>query len=233
MPSTGSSQALPGGGMGRCSHLVAGDIDCFKNDDYPSIINKHYLFKSFPAFKLKNVRPGLTRLPSTGSPQAQVLIGQRVDLGKKERVAVVLLEALLSDRLAFQLREKEGLAYSVGCGFSFSGSGGYFIAGMGTRPQNVDKAITGLRREIRAFRDEEIKQYDLDRIRNRLIHRLRMRRLTSIGQAYYLGLQEFRGLPLDHEEKWLEAVYSVTTREVQALSKKILEPGRAAVVVAD
>ena len=189
--------------------------------------------KPLPAFKLKNVRPGLTRLPSTGSPQAQVLLGQRVDLSKKERVAVVLLESLLSDRLVFQLREKEGLAYSVGCGFSFSGSGGYFIAGMGTRPQNVDKAISGLRREIRAFRDEEIKQYDLDRVRNRLIHRLRMRRLTSIGQAYYLGLQEFRGLPLDHEEKWLEAVKSVTTREVQALSKKILEPGRAAVVVAD
>jgi predicted Zn-dependent peptidase len=144
-----------------------------------------------------------------------------------------MMSAILSDRLVFQLREREGLAYSLGCSFAFTGAGTYFAAGIGTRPQNIEKAIAGIEREIATFLDSKITQKELDRVRNSLVHRRRMRRLTSVNQAYFMGLSEFRGLGTVTEAKLNERLSKLTPDDLRAAARKYLKPARAVVVVAD
>ncbi|MBI2194391.1 MAG: insulinase family protein [Planctomycetes bacterium] len=174
---------------------------------------------------------GVTFLPDAGLPQAQIALGHRVSVAEAERPVAALVEALLSDRLAFQLREREGLAYSLGCAFTLTPSGGIFMAEMGTRPANVDQALAGLQREIRGFRSAKVAAGDLDRVRNTLISRRRMRRLTSMNQAFFLGLQEARGQPADFEEQWTRALRDVRVDQVDEASARFIRPPEEAVVV--
>ena len=188
--------------------------------------------KKTPRFA-KASRPGAHKLPSTGAAQAQIYFGHRVDVPDEDTPAAAMMSAILSDRLVFQLREREGLAYSLGCSFAFTGAGTYFAAGIGTRPKNIEKAIAGIEREIATFLDSEITQKELDRVRNSLVHRRRMRRLTSVNQAYFMGLSEFRGLGTVTEAKLNERLSKLTPDDLRAAARKYLKPARAVVVVAD
>jgi len=181
----------------------------------------------------KPSKPGAHKLPSTGAAQAQIYFGHRVDVPDEDIPATALMSAILSDRLVFQLREREGLAYSLGCNFAFTEAGSYFAAGIGTRPQNIEKAIAGIEREIAKFLDSEITQKELDRVRNSLVHRRRMRRLTSVNQAYFMGLSEFRGLDTGTESKLSERLSKLTPDDLRTAARKYLKPARAVVVVAD
>ena len=182
---------------------------------------------------MKESKPGALKLPSSGAPQAQIYFGFRVDVPDEDIQATSLMSEILSDRLVFQLREREGLAYSLGCNFGFTGAGSYFAAGIGTRPQNVEKAIAGIEREIAKFLDSEISAQELGRVRNSLVHRSRMRRLTSINQAYFMGLSEFREEGKDGEGKLNERLFELTPDDLRAAARKYLKPARAVVVVAD
>jgi zinc protease len=158
-----------------------------------------------------------------GKAQAQLLLGKVVPaVNSSERFALEIAGSILSAKLFGTLREQEGLAYSVDAGVSFPQGGTLFLIGMGTAPQNVDRAKTGILREWKSVAETPPTREEVTRRANGLAGRLTMRLLSSINRAYYLGLAEFRGWGLDYAEVYRRSLLSVTPDEVTDVLRKYL-----------
>ncbi len=156
-----------------------------------------------------------------GKPQAQLLFGKVLPpVGPRERFALEIAGSILSAKLFGTLREKEGLAYSIDAGVSFPQGGTLLLIGMGTAPQNIARAKAGILRELKAVVETPPTKEEVARRANGLAGRLAMRMLSSINRAFYLGIAEFRGLPLDHWETYRQSLHSVTPEEVTEALRK-------------
>ncbi len=158
-----------------------------------------------------------------GKPQAQLLLGKVLPpVSGRERFALEIAGSILSAKLFGTLREKEGLAYSIDAGVSFPQGGTLFLVGMGTTPQNVERAKAGILREVKAVVETPPTKEEVERRANGLAGRLAMRMLSSINRAYYLGVAEFRGLDHGYGEAYRQALRSVTPEEVAEVLRKYL-----------
>jgi zinc protease len=156
-----------------------------------------------------------------GKPQAQLLLGKVLPpVEGRERYALEIAGSLLSAKLFGTLREKEGLAYSIDAGVSFPQGGTLLLIGMGTAPQNVDRAKAGILREMQALVETPPTKEEIERRANGLAGRLTMRMLSSINRAFYLGLADFRGLAHGYGDAYRQALLSVTPEEVSEALRK-------------
>ena len=156
-----------------------------------------------------------------GKPQAQLLLGKVVSpVSARERFALEIAGSILSAKLFGTLREKEGLAYSIDAGVSFPQGGTLLLVGMGTAPQNVERAKASILREVKAVVETPPTKEEVERRANGLAGRLAMRMLSSINRAYSLGVAEFRGLDHGYGEAYRQALRSVTPEEVAEVLRK-------------
>lgn len=137
--------------------------------------------------------------------------------------ALEVANSILSSRLGLNLREKKGLAYSVGSSVSFDRDFGWFIASIGTRPKNYKEAHDGILDEINQLRENPVTEKELETAKNSLWGNLLFYRLSRINQAYYMGVNEFLGTGYDYDEKHLEKIRAVTTEQVKEAAQKYLD----------
>jgi zinc protease len=106
------------------------------------------------------------------------------------------LASIASAEMSFELRERKGLAYSLGLDVNVDAPVGWIAARMGTRPQNIDEARAGLRAAIRGIQSASYTEDEVTRARNRLLGQRLMRRMSRVNQAYGASLgQLFRADP--------------------------------------
>ena len=127
----------------------------------------------------------------TGQEQSFVVVGQRILDGAND-AALRVASALLSERLAEQLRERDGLAYSIGASYRRDDDPPTLQMLAGTRPENVERMERGMLDVAATLRSSPPTQAEIDGARNREEGRRRMRRITRIGQAFAMGMAEFR-----------------------------------------
>ena len=143
---------------------------------------------------------GLPSLPLTtdavqvretlGGELSAIRLGSIVAVDDADVDALKLVTALMSDRMAMDLRETRGLSYSVGASFSVLEGVGEFVAWLNPPVERMDEGIEALNSFIADFDASSITQDELDKIRSARIGRMMMRRLSSMGQAYYLAMAE-------------------------------------------
>ena len=137
--------------------------------------------------------------------------------------ALEVANSILSSRLGLNLREKKGLAYSVGSSANFDKDFGWFIASIGTRPKNYKEASDGILNEINQLKENPINENELETAKNSLWGNLLFYRLSRINQAYYMGVNEFLGAGYDYDEKHLEKIRAVTKEMVKEAAQKYLD----------
>jgi len=125
-----------------------------------------------------------------GGQLTAIRLGSILNVAPDDAAALSLTVAILSDRMAMDLREKQGLSYSVGAGLSVKGRQGEFSAWLNPPQERLAEGRQAIRDFIHNFDAATITQQELDKIRAARRGRLMMRRLSSIGQAYYLGMAE-------------------------------------------
>jgi zinc protease len=156
--------------------------------------------------------------------QSYLRMGAVIETDLDDSAALAALNLVLSDRLQMDLREQQGLAYSIGSGLSPLGAGRQLLSvSMGTAPDNLEKAEGEIRRVAAALGDEKVPQDELDRIVAARKGRILMRRLPRQNQAYYDGLTLLYGRPSGGELESLEALSSVTPDEILAVAKRYLD----------
>lgn len=162
---------------------------------------------------------------STGASQGYIRTGYVIDVPKEDRAALQVATAILSDEMAFDLRETRGLAYSLGAGVHFNDGRATLGAAIGTGPENFDEALAGIREHLDRFAARrDLEAEELEKAVNGLLGRMNMRRLSRPNQAYRAGLAIFT----ESGEDWVDELRGLTPEEVVAAGNKYIRSGPAA-----
>ncbi len=186
--------------------------------------------------------PGVPPLPvtqastriseSVGGQLAAIRLGSIVTVAPTDARALEILVAILSDRMAMDLRESRGLSYSVGTRVAIDGAEGEFIAWINPPRERAVEAEEAMTQFIADFAALSITQDELDRVRSARKGRAMMRRLSSISRAYYLAMAELAGDLATYVEA-LTSYDQITLDDLQAVDNHYLRELPLVTVVVD
>ena len=169
-----------------------------------------------------------------GKRQSYIRIGYMIDnIPAEDRAALTVANSILSENMSFELREVQGLAYSMGSSLSVAGDWGYLMISMGTGPQNIEKAVEGIKKQLAVFANAEFSEQEVTKAKNSFIGRRNMRLLTSANRAYYMGIHTMAGENPDEEFRRLEEIGSVTPEDVNRCLQKYFQPEEFLTVIVE
>ncbi|MFH1373691.1 MAG: pitrilysin family protein [bacterium] len=152
--------------------------------------------------------------------------------GSDDAVSLTVASSILSRRLGLTLREKQGLAYSVGASTHLDRDFGWFYTTIGTSPENYQQALDGIAFQIEKLQMDGPSQVELNRARNDLWGRLMRAKLSGINQAYYLGVNEYLGRSMDYDNDLLQQLTGVTATSVRTAASRYFRTDRGVLVSA-
>jgi zinc protease len=139
-----------------------------------------------------------------------------------DRPVLKMLEAILSrqgGRLFLELRDRQGLAYSVHAFASEGVDPGVFGVYFACAPEVVQKAIDGVLAELVRLCDEPVSQTELEEARKYLLGSYEISLQTNTAQGDELAFNELYGLGIDGGDRYREAIGKVTPGAVQAAAR--------------
>lgn len=184
-----------------------------------------------PTFTPQFAELGRTIREKVGKQQSYIYLANRFEAAETERAARLVVRNLFSDQLAFNLREKQGLAYSIGMQVQSYDDLSWYRITMGTRPENLDRALEGIQNEIRSFRDVTFDEKAIQQAINAILGRFRMRRLDRVSHAFFIGMEVFDGNAPEADEQFFEALKKVTVEDVERLKRKVFKHDDHLVVI--
>ncbi len=167
--------------------------------------------------------------------QAQILMGALAPaLTDPDYPAVKVLGTVLGGGMAgrffSELRDKEGLAYTTGTQYPSRLERSYFLAQLGTAPENVGRAETALRTQLERVQRERVPDEELRVAKAYLLGNLAMDRRTNARQAWYLAAYEESGVGYEFLDRYVMSVRGVTAADVQRVAQRYLGVVRTVVV---
>lgn len=126
----------------------------------------------------------------------------------------------LSSRLFVELREKQGLAYEVSAFYPTRQFTSQLVAYMGTAPQNIDRARTGLEQECQRLAETALAPEELDLAKSKLLGQYALSKQTNSQLAQTYGWYESLGIGADFDQRFREQVEQVTPDQLQAVAQQ-------------
>ena len=186
-----------------------------------------------PAYKPQLKKLGKTIRQKIGKPQSYIIVANTCEVEDKDKPALHILSNLFSDRLAFNLREQQGLAYSIGTYFpEFKNDNWYHIT-MGTRPENIEKAITGIRDEIQSIREASFNDDEVQQTINATLGRRGMRRMDRVSQAYYISMEILDDKSPEADDQYGEKLKTVTSEDLERLAPRVFQNDDHLIVIVE
>ena len=133
-----------------------------------------------------------------------------------------------TDRLSANLRDRQGLAYTVNAQIASSAGSqvGTFTGSIGTFPDKFTWVRDGFLNEIRKLRDQPPTKQEVDDAKQYLTGSLAFQAITCEQTAALLLSIDQYGLGLNYLDDYRKAVSAVTPADVQAMAKKYIDPDR-------
>ncbi|MGB3788895.1 MAG: pitrilysin family protein [Phormidesmis sp.] len=126
----------------------------------------------------------------------------------------------LSSRLFVELREKQGLAYDVSAFYPTRLGASQFVAYIGTAPENVPVALSGLQSELARMTTTPLTAEELQVAKNKILGQYALGKQTNGQIAQTLGWYEVLGLGIEFDEAFQRDIAAVTIEEVQAAAQR-------------
>ena len=176
----------------------------------------------------------LLRVRKIGAKQAAITWVRPLGTVPIEAIpSMEVWNASLSNRIQFQLREREGLAYSIGSSVERQDDGTLlWIASAGTAVESVPRVLEGFREELqkalaRAPDDAEVRKQGAQ-----LYGRSLMRRATRMNRAYAAGLAILGGRDPNAIDAEIRSPMGVTSEGVAGPIRSLhtLGPGLVTIV---
>jgi zinc protease len=139
-----------------------------------------------------------------------------------DRAVLKVLEAVLSrqgGRLFLELRDRQGLAYSVSAFASEGLDPGVFGVYFACDPSVVDRAVAGVLIELKQLRDALITPTELEQARKYLLGSYEISLQTNTAQGDELAFNELYGLGIDGGDRYREDLAKVSPAAVQAAAR--------------
>jgi predicted Zn-dependent peptidase len=155
--------------------------------------------------------------------------------GDPDRYALIILNSILgrgmSSRLFKEVRERRGLAYSVGSSISRHSDTGTLVVSAGVSPENGVEAVRVILDELEKLVQEPVGDEEMTKARDYAVgsFRLSLESTMSLGQRAgenLLTLGEIE--PIDSVAERLK---SITAEDVMRVARRILKREKAALAV--
>jgi predicted Zn-dependent peptidase len=148
----------------------------------------------------------------------------------ERRFALRVLDNILggtsSSRLFQEVREKRGLAYSVYSFQSLYAGSGQIGLYLGTRPDNVARALRVVADELERFRSDPATDDELERSKENVKGRVLLALESTTARMNRLGSSVLAGIPLLSVDEVEARIDAVTIEDLQALAGELLAPER-------
>jgi zinc protease len=138
----------------------------------------------------------------------------------------------IGGRLGDSIRERQGMAYYVSSALDANVAPGPLTIRAGVSPANVDRAVASIDEEIARLVADGLTERELDESRRFLIGSIPRSLETNGAIANFLQVEEFFGLGLDYDERLPDLLHAVTMDDANDAARRVLDPGRATVVIA-
>ena len=136
-----------------------------------------------------------------------------------------------SSRLVNDIRDKRGLAYSVGSTYSSRRYPGSFQVELQTKNQSAITAVKLVLENMSRIKEHGVSDEELDDAKAYLIGSLPLSMETDKEVAENMALLEFYDLGLDYFDKYQENVQSVSKQDVIGVAQKFLHPDKYVLVI--
>jgi len=131
-----------------------------------------------------------------------------------------ILGSGMSSRLFTQLRDEQGLAYSVASSFSAGVNKGSFILYIATNPENIDKAQQGMLIELDKLKKEFVTDKELSEAKDKLLGNFVLSMETNMEKASVVNSLEVTGRDYTFIEKYPDLINSVSVQDIIKTANK-------------
>lgn len=154
--------------------------------------------------------------------------GPGIDRGDERRYALSILDAVFggstSSRLFREIREKKGLAYSVGSYTQQYADSGLIGIYVGTRQDNVQEACEIIGRELASVHTDGISDDELTRAKEHVKGRMVLSSESTAARMGRIGKSLLFDTPLLTLDELLEKVDGVSLGDVAELAQELYAP---------
>lgn len=158
-----------------------------------------------------------------GGEQSYLFWGFMKNMEEADKPALKALSLILSDKIVFDIREKQGMAYRISAGISQRDDIALFSINFGTRPENVDKLLPQFPGFFSMNMLTDVNEASVEKSVNMYLGRMMFRRLSSINQAYYLGHSLYFDGDMNADSEFLEGLKAVRLDDVKRVAKKYMD----------
>ncbi len=143
----------------------------------------------------------------------------------ERRYGLAVLDAIFggatSSRLFREVREKRGLAYSVGSYNEQYTDSGLVATYVGTREDNVEEACQVIGAELARLRSEPVSAEELARAKENVKGRLVLSSESTAARMTRISRATLFGLPIDNLDEMLAKVDAVTVEDLTELASEL------------
>ena len=158
--------------------------------------------------------------------QAHLVIGFRgVAVDDDDRFALEVIAQLLAGqggRLFLELRDRQGLAYTVSAASIEGVAPGWFATYIATAPERLDEARSGLLAELTRLLDSPPDAAELDRARRYLVGNFAIDQQRNAAHAALISLSDLYGLGPDAAGEYAARVEAVSREDVLRVARRIV-----------
>lgn len=154
-------------------------------------------------------------------------------LDKDTSARLALLKSILAGQsglLFSELRDKQGLAYTVTSLTWQSLKTGFMALYIGTSPDKVDESMTGFRKVLTDLATTPLPETELERARNILVGDYFQGHQSLISRSRQAASLTTRKLDREYELDIIERAKHVTAKDLQDLVQEYLQPDKAYVM---
>jgi zinc protease len=187
--------------------------------------------------EVRPAAPGAVVVVEKNMPQSVMLFGENgIKRHDPDFYAAYVMNYILggggfASRLTNEVREKRGLAYSVGTYLSTLDHAAVIQGQVGTQNARVAESLDIIREEWRRMRDEGPTQQELDDAKTYLVGSYPLRMTSTGSLARVLTAIQMEGFPIDYMTNRNSYVEAVTLDDVRRVAKRLLDPAALMVVV--
>lgn len=181
------------------------------------------------SFNGENGNDKIVKIAKNDAKQAQIFKGCIVgtQFGEDYPKIVVMNNILgasgLSSRLFVELRDKQGLAYTVRSALEPLRHSTLFYFYIGTEPKNIQKSLDGFKTEVKKLIEAHPSDIELIGAKENIMGRLEYFSQTNAQLASIAGYDYIMGLGLNYEEKYREMIKNVSKEDVSNMAAKYLQ----------
>ncbi len=187
--------------------------------------NSQYKFKPFE--KVKQIKPNVNIFYKK-TDQANLILGTLAfDRYNKKRYTARLLGIILgegmSSRLFIQVRERRGLAYSVGASHGSYKDTGIFTAYAGLKLEKLEEGLEVIKAELDRTAAEKVTDDELKKAKEMIRGRIALYSESTNFLAEYFGTNFVLDRKIETFEQYLSNIDLVTVEDVQTVAKELFK----------